>query len=489
MFVTKRIKIMILVSGVVIVTGCGRVRPGQQLSDFVPEGWQLIDSVEPDYNEDGVMDYVEVQESVVRENPYEHSMYELLDGESVEEYLENYGAGAETAVRYNDLEGMPNLELYYDRETGRGCGLRYVKTEDGTELLGFPIEGYGYKLGSDYWNFPNPFSTQIVYGEARRIDRIPGFLYKTTTGLSETYSYDLENRLCAYHLRGRLKTEEGEGEEEELFTVSFFYRENGTLQEKIYQFEEEAFRHESVGGNWRFVYDGLERLLYTEEMVPGVMGECYYLIYEGDSMIPVAYLHLFAHSALLERVEERDYHNRVDVPRDGVDAFLDQVGLSQEDKLHEYRWHNESTDHNAWSHSDEVLTLYYDPDRELGCGYVDYPGEAFEDMSGFMFKGCMEIDCDEYDPYGVFARYEGDSASEIDLGDLPPEKLPDAYENESMYICEYDGERLVRMWMYGTGSATEKFYIYEGGNDMPSYCLNLVSGVEHGATLFKFIYH
>ena len=35
---------------------------GCELSDFVPEGWKLIDSVELDYNEDGITDYVGVQE-------------------------------------------------------------------------------------------------------------------------------------------------------------------------------------------------------------------------------------------------------------------------------------------------------------------------------------------------------------------------------------------------------------------------------------------
>lgn len=37
---------------------------GRELSDFVAEGWELIDSVELDYNEDGIMDYVGVQEAM-----------------------------------------------------------------------------------------------------------------------------------------------------------------------------------------------------------------------------------------------------------------------------------------------------------------------------------------------------------------------------------------------------------------------------------------
>lgn len=421
-------------------------------------------------------------ETAVRENPYAGSMYDLLTEEDVEEYLKGLEMENVNPVCFYDLNGAPKLKLYCDWETGRGCGLAYEETEDGTDLLGFEINGYGW---NDYWNFPNPYSTQIRHGEDLRIDRIPYFIYKMITGLEETYTYDSENRLCAYHLRGCVKTEGEESKQEELFTVSYSYRENGTLQEKEYQFNDEVFGHVSVDWNPHYVYDELERLLYVEYGRRKAF-DTGYLIYEGDSMIPAAYLELDYYSLYFVSLEEQDYHNRVNVPRDGVDAFLSQVGLSRQDKFHEYRWHNDTGE--AWSHSDVVLTLYFDPERELGCGYLDYPGETLTDMDGFMFKGCIEIDCKETDPYGVFALYEGDSMDEIYLGNLPPEELPDAYEHESLYVCEYDGERLMRIWMYGTGSDTERFFIYAGDSDMPLYCLNLVNGVTHGATLFKFVY-
>lgn len=43
---------------------------GQELSDFVAEGWEIMDSVELDYNGDGITDYVGVQEMSPAE-PYE----------------------------------------------------------------------------------------------------------------------------------------------------------------------------------------------------------------------------------------------------------------------------------------------------------------------------------------------------------------------------------------------------------------------------------
>lgn len=44
---------------------------GRKLSDFVPEGWELMDSVELDFNQDGVVDYVGVQEAVWQEGDYQ----------------------------------------------------------------------------------------------------------------------------------------------------------------------------------------------------------------------------------------------------------------------------------------------------------------------------------------------------------------------------------------------------------------------------------
>lgn len=194
--------------------------------------------------------YEPERESVAaQENPYESSGYELMDEEGMGAYLKSLGMEDVSPICYYDPEGAPKLELYYNRETGQGCGLEYEETGDGAYPQGFEISGYESYLRKNYWNFHNPYSTQIAYGEAWRIDRIPCFLYQKTTGLEETYTYDSENRLCVYHLRGCVETEEGEREQEELFTVSFSYRENGTLQEKEYWFSEEVFGHESVDWN------------------------------------------------------------------------------------------------------------------------------------------------------------------------------------------------------------------------------------------------
>ena len=51
---------------------------GRQLADFVPEGWELLDSVELDFNEDGISDYVGVLQDA--------SMVNIIDFMQQEDY-------------------------------------------------------------------------------------------------------------------------------------------------------------------------------------------------------------------------------------------------------------------------------------------------------------------------------------------------------------------------------------------------------------------
>lgn len=48
-------------------------------------------------------------------DPYENSIYELLDEERTEDWLKIHGMDAVSPVCFHDLDG----KLYYDRETGR----------------------------------------------------------------------------------------------------------------------------------------------------------------------------------------------------------------------------------------------------------------------------------------------------------------------------------------------------------------------------------
>lgn len=407
--------------------------------------------------------------------------------QELEEYLEGFGVAAVSPVCFYDPEGAPKLELYYDRETGRGCGLKYEETEDGTELWGFAMDGYWRDA---YWNFPNPYSTNMIYdnGAHEVVDKLPDLLNDVASEYEENFEHDQEGRLCAYHLMGYVETE---GRQEELLTVSFSHREDGTLQEKVYQYNEEVVPYRELGGSQYYVYDERERLLYAE--FETVMGDCYF-VYEDDSMVPCAYLEVDSHShfASFVRLREKEYDNWLEVPREGAEAFLSQVGLCLQDKIYEYR-RNDDGAFVKEAYTETEVTLYYDPEKELGCGYRDYPKASLRDMSGFQFKGCVEIDCREYDPYEVYAEYHTGHEQrycldEIDVYCQPLEELPDRYSYENAYACEYQGDRLIRILMDDACGRVERFYIYDGESGVPSYCLNLFYGCRPGVTLFKFVY-
>lgn len=442
---------------------------------------------------EGLSENTPLPGNAVGEDPYEHTMYERLCEGDVEEYLKGFGMYDVTPVCFCDPAGTPRLELYYDRETGQGCGLKYEKTESGTDLLGFAIDGYRWDC---YWNYPNPYATDMIYETAAsaEVDKLPDLLKKVASKFKDTFERDREGRLLAWRLKGNVETEAGEGRWEELLTVSFSYREDGTLREKRYQFNGEVVPYRELGGNQRYVYDERERLLYAE--FETVMGDCYF-VYEGDCMVPCAWLEVWSNYAGFTRVKDREYDNWLEIPREGAEAFLRQIGLDSEDKLYEFRQYNDG-EFLTETYRESVLTLYYNPERELGCGYECYPemtimDRARPDMAGFQFKGCIKIDCREYDPYEVFADYhdtgdlqDTDTPEEIKIHCIPLEELSDTYSYENAYVCEYREGRLARIQMDRCCGSVERFYIYDGESEVPSYCLNFFYGCRPGVTLFEF---
>lgn len=484
-----------IVAGCVLwLAGCG----GENRS-FLPQEEALCKTRRVDAAEESQVDLLfqeasddtALPETPACADPYENSIYELLDEESTEDWLKIYGMDAVSPVCFHDLDGKLKLELYYDRETGRGCGLKYVETSNGTDLLGFRVDGYQREC---FWNYPNPYATDLVYETAAsaEVDQLSDLLEKIASEFQDTFEYDREGKLIAWHLKGHVETGEEEGRQEELLTVFFSYTEEGILREKVYQFHEELVPYRELGGNQRYVYDERERLLYAE--FETVMGDCYF-VYEEDALVPCAWLEVDQNYVFLTKLEDRGYDNWLEIPREGAEAFLRQIGLDFGDQIYEYRNDDDEHPMEAWRKS--VLTLYYDPQKELGGGYEYFPGRSVGDrggkMTGFQFKGCVEIDCRRYDPYEVFADYHDVPEQqyvpdEIGIHCLPPEELPDTYSYEGAYVCEYREDRLVRVQMDRCCGSLERFYIYEGESDQPSYCLNLFYGCRPGVTLFKFIY-
>lgn len=407
-----------------------------------------------------------------RKEYFENTKYELISEETKEDYLERHGVKDIPPVCFSRQGGQPRAELYFDKETGQGCGLKYEETEDGTELLGFKISGY-YSGWKPYWSYPNPYSTNIVEHTETYVqpERIPFFLWREITDFEEFYEYGLEGELSTYKIMGFVDKDLGNVEREEIFKVKFSYREDGSLQEKRCWFNQNVST--ACVEEQYCVYDETERLLYADLQGEGE----FYFCYEEDAMTPYACLELEPLGSFY-RLEVED-HGWMDVPKGGEEAFLRQAGLTKQDLFYEYQWHNESSfDTVIWAHDDVCLTLYYDKEKEVGCGYLEYPEESLTDMRGFMFKGCEKVDCREIDPYAVYASYYNEQE---DIYNRPLEELL-GYETWQI-VFSYDNDRLMRILMWDT----ERIYIYDGDSDHPSYCLNLVEGTWPGITLFEFV--
>ncbi|MDE7476502.1 MAG: hypothetical protein K2M91_00890, partial [Lachnospiraceae bacterium] len=266
---------------------------------------------------------------------------------------------------------------------------------------------------------------------------------------------------------------------DEIYKVVFDYRQQGTLWKKEYWYNDDLFNTYDARSQY-YIYDELERLQYVGLGYDESPTEEYYLCYEGDSMTPFSYLTLSKRYLEMGCIEVSDYAETY-FPKDGINAFLQQAGLTRNDIFYQYQWHNEDSDGVLWTHSDSCLTLYCDKERGVGCGYLEYPKEYSPFMRGFIFKGDVKVDCSKTDPYAVYAEYGCDDSISIHNW-----SFEEFQKDQSSFYCDYDDKgRILRTLVIGNRDI-ERFYIYEGDNELPSYCFNIVHGSSSGVTLFEF---
>ena len=111
---------------------------GRGLADFVPEGWQLLDSVELDFNGDGIPDYVGVQEADWNMNEEAGSCPRIL-----------FAVASDGAGQYRlDFQ---NGNLIRTREEGGVFGDPYVPmTAEGAAFSTHSYGGSAWRGAEDY---------------------------------------------------------------------------------------------------------------------------------------------------------------------------------------------------------------------------------------------------------------------------------------------------------------------------------------------------
>lgn len=189
---------------------------------------------------------------------------------------------------YEYYDGFHNLlmELYFDPQTGQGCGICYrYHYNDNLEKV-VSCHGFTFdEVETRVWEPEDAFSTLSVRGRDARADNVSGY--------RETYEYTDEGRLSFFEARGTVVDYGEDGPwEDTLLSMDYIYRNDGTLCHKEYH-----HHHILFGTTFQSQfsdYDELGRLVYRYGYITHGSLE-YYYIYEESDMEP-AYCLEFDHN-------------------------------------------------------------------------------------------------------------------------------------------------------------------------------------------------
>lgn len=295
-------KIAFLLAGICVgaltLWGIGRLRDGSAPQDNSQKEWESQSGTESgdaaDTQKDNIPEEVVVGEpddSQSQESEQELSVLVVLwDGETEEfenrtydstgRFLEDFGfTDIEPFYEYVDMNQKLVLELYFDEETGHGCGLyhNYSYINDNEEIMS--IYGFAFQhTETNEWVPEDTYSTLTVFGE--------DFREYDLSEYQEIYEYTDDGKLSSYEVRGIIP-ELGDGNiEESVLSMNYTYRDDGTLSFKEYH------HHPLMFGTWlcsiRSWYDPLERPTYSSGYITHGSYE-YFYIYRDDKEQP-AYL-------------------------------------------------------------------------------------------------------------------------------------------------------------------------------------------------------
>lgn len=285
--------------GALAVWGIGRLRDGSALWNNSQEEWEGQSDTEAGDTADTREDNISEEESMVgepddsqsRESEEELSALVVLwDGETEDfenrtydnfgKLLEDFGfTDMEPFYEYVDIDQKLVLELYFDEETGHGCGLYhdYGYINGNEEIVG--IYGFVFQhTKTEEWIPEDTYSTLSVFGDDVREYDLSEY--------QEFYEYTDEGKLSSFEARGIIPGLGEEDTEGTVLSMNYDYRNDGTLSYKEYH------HHPLIFGTWqqsiRSWYDSSERVIYRSSYITHGSYE-YFYIYKGDEEQP-AYL-------------------------------------------------------------------------------------------------------------------------------------------------------------------------------------------------------
>lgn len=262
-----------------LLAGCGGQGAGQE-PEFPPSQKPELELL-PLPSETAIETELQVMAVRSWENlDWEHKTYTGTD-----QFLQEQGFdGADPFYTCQDQEGMVQLVLYYNEETGGGCGIRYTHGGSGeTEPHGFAFAETGMA-----WEARDAFS-------AARWDRweedyaaLPEWKGGDAEDYRETCVHDEAGRVAEFEASARF---EGYGTEDRLWIYSarYTYDENGTLRQRHLGQNPRLFA--ANDSSWDSYFDAQGRVCYERGYLTHGSQE-YYYIYADEGTAPVCCLYL-----------------------------------------------------------------------------------------------------------------------------------------------------------------------------------------------------
>lgn len=192
-----------------------------------------------------------------------------------EAFLADHGfAGSEAFYEYRDRFGNLIMEIYFDQQAGRGCGIRYYYSFNDKLKKRATRDGFAFEeVETGVWEPQEEFSKLTVYGDD---------VSKSASGYKEIYKYTDDGKISSFEARG-MDLVDKVPMEVSLLSLDYIYRDDGTLYHREYHHYQKFFS--STGQSEDGDYDKQGRLVYRYSYIThGAMDE--YYIYNGNHKEP-----------------------------------------------------------------------------------------------------------------------------------------------------------------------------------------------------------
>lgn len=206
---------------------------------------------------------------------------ETLTYQNREEFLADCGfQNKEPFYEYYDPFHRLELELFFDEQTGQGCGIYYWNSYNDALEQNISCDGFAFdQVSWVKWMPEDIFSTQSVYGTDAKTDNISGY--------KETYEYTDDGKISSFKAMGTIMDydygKDTEIADSTLLSMDYVYRSDGTLYHKSYYHN--WFLFGKADSPQSCYYDEQGRIVYR--YAPTSEWKCfYYYIYKDDREKP-----------------------------------------------------------------------------------------------------------------------------------------------------------------------------------------------------------